>query len=230
MLLFLTLVCLAVAEPEPSALYRNYIQHRSTFSRLPVPRIGGLGRVSSLAREQGALITEQFFALQDNKCLARGLCQFGAMSEKGILDTIKEYEIPNLTLDDLWSLVNETIHSVSNYVQGGDDEDKRQLPTVDRLLGAVKVGKLLGYDSCKSLFDCSEDLFRNQQGRITCQGAGVICPGLSISCAMCGLYAPATCGAACTAAGLYCGFGGYACADAAAAAAAEAAAGPAVFK
>ena len=59
---------------------------------------------------------------------------------------------------------------------------------------------------------------------------GVICPGLSISCAMCGLYAPATCGAACTAAGLYCGFGGYACADAAAAAAAEAAAGPAVFK
>ena len=28
------------------------------------------------------------------------------MSEKGILDTIKEYEIPNLTLDDLWSLVN----------------------------------------------------------------------------------------------------------------------------
>ena len=47
---------------------------------------------------------------------------------------------------------------------------------------------------------------------------------------MCGLYAPATCGAACTAAGLYCGFGGYACADAAAAAAAEAAAGPAVFK
>ena len=41
--------------------------------------------------------------------MARGLCQFGAMSEKGILDTIKEYEIPNLTLDDLWSLVNVSL-------------------------------------------------------------------------------------------------------------------------
>ena len=41
--------------------------------------------------------------------------------------------------------------------------------------------------------------------------SGKICPGLSIGCAMCGLYAPMVCGSSCTVAALYCGFGGYTC-------------------
>ena len=48
--------------------------------------------------------------------------------------------------------------------------------------------------------------------RITCETLANICPGLSISCTMCGIYAPAVCGPACTFAGIYCGVSGYSCA------------------
>ena len=41
--------------------------------------------------------------------------------------------------------------------------------------------------------------------------AGNICPGLALSCTMCGIFTAGLCGPACTFAGLYCGVAGYSC-------------------
>lgn len=49
------------------------------------------------------------------------------------------------------------------------------------------------------------------QGRSTCKITGALCPGITIGCAVCGIFAPGTCGDTCIVAGLYCGSSGYAC-------------------
>ena len=33
-----------------------------------------------------------------------------------------------------------------------------------------------------------------REGRATCMAAGAVCPGVSIGCAMCGMFLPGTCG------------------------------------
>ena len=53
--------------------------------------------------------------------------------------------------------------------------------------------------------------FELREGRSTCKIAGTLCPGITIGCALCGVFAPATCGDTCIIAGLYCGTSGYAC-------------------
>ena len=50
-----------------------------------------------------------------------------------------------------------------------------------------------------------------REGRSTCKIAGTLCPGITIGCALCGVFAPATCGDTSIIAGLYCGTSGYAC-------------------
>ena len=50
-----------------------------------------------------------------------------------------------------------------------------------------------------------------RQSRSTCKITGALCPGITIGCALCGVFAPATCGDTCIIAGLYCGTSGYAC-------------------
>jgi len=50
-----------------------------------------------------------------------------------------------------------------------------------------------------------------RQSRSTCKISGALCPGITIGCALCGVFAPATCGDTCIIAGLYCGTSGYAC-------------------
>ena len=50
-----------------------------------------------------------------------------------------------------------------------------------------------------------------RQSRSTCKITGALCPGITIGCALCGVFAPGTCGDTCIIAGLYCGTSGYAC-------------------
>ena len=50
-----------------------------------------------------------------------------------------------------------------------------------------------------------------REGRSTCKISGQLCPGITIGCALCGVFAPGTCGDTCIIAGLYCGTSGYAC-------------------
>ena len=42
-----------------------------------------------------------------------------------------------------------------------------------------------------------------QGQRTTCTAAGALCPGVSIGCALCGVFSPGTCGQQCIIAGIY---------------------------
>ena len=68
--------------------------------------------------------------------------------------------------------------------------------------------------SASSLLDAALDVTPEpnmRQGRATCAAAGNLCPGVSIGCALCGIFLDSTCSAQCTIAALYCGVSGYAC-------------------
>ena len=77
-------------------------------------------------------------------------------------------------------------------------------------------------EMCNQLFACEtagKDIAAavlatpNNTPRATCKAAGALCPGVSIGCAMCGIFLPGTCGNQCIIAGLYCGVSAYACKD-----------------
>ena len=88
------------------------------------------------------------------------------------------------------------------------DSSNRATKNIDNLLGAVEVGKSLGGSACRALYECEAPV---PQARVTCETAGNLCPALAMSCTFCGIFTPAGCGFACTAAGLYCGVSGYSC-------------------
>jgi hypothetical protein len=39
----------------------------------------------------------------------------------------------------------------------------------------------------------------------TCSSAGALCPGVSVSCAVCAIFLPSGCGPTCTVGALFCG-------------------------
>ena len=86
----------------------------------------------------------------------------------------------------------------------------RDTRNIDSLLSAVQVGKALGEGACRSLYECGASV-TPAVARVSCATLGNICPGLAMSCTMCGIFAPAVCGPACTFAGIYCGVAGYTC-------------------
>ena len=72
---------------------------------------------------------------------------------------------------------------------------------------------------CDRLFTCQAGVgdltlpAHERQGRATCAAVGAVCPGLSIGCAVCAVFAPSTCGDQCIVAGLYCGTSLLGCAQ-----------------
>jgi len=179
-------------------------KQRAMLARMPMP-VGGLRSMSLQAKEQGALVVEQLLASNEEstRCMAKAVCQRGAAGKAK----------PEMDFGDAIEMLMDMF---ANMLP--DEDEEKRSTNINRVVGAYKVGESMGNEACRVLYQCETDFAEDdmagqtKQARITCEGAGMICPGLSISCAMCGLYAPAMCGSACTVAGLYCGFGGYACA------------------
>jgi len=160
-----------------------------------------LNEVSAIAKEHGAAIIENLLAKsnEQNECLARAACQYGAVVRKD-----------HLTEDDLvagFGVLEMILTEAEQHLSVNANSNTQ------RLLLSVVVGRTMGFDSCHTLFTCSQDYFQTefQQARATCEAGAMVCPAISIGCAMCGLFAPATCSQICTFAGLYCSVGGLAC-------------------
>ena len=98
-------------------------------------------------------------------------------------------------------------------------EQKTKLSKIGQLVAAYNVGGTSTTDSrlCQWLFPCRGDHNKIEasseiEGRIVpCKVTGAMCPGYSITCALCGMFMPSACGVICPYAGLYCGVSGYAC-------------------
>ena len=69
-----------------------------------------------------------------------------------------------MIIKDAWNTVKDKWEEIF-----GDDAERSNMK---QLIGAIEVGEAMGYDTCRSLFECSEDFFQVQQARITCDGAG----------------------------------------------------------
>ena len=91
-----------------------------------------------------------------------------------------------------------------------------KIVAIPALVKAWEVGqKTEDVDICLMLFPCEEKDFSflsaGRQARITCPNTAELCPGYSISCAVCALFLPEACAAVCPITALYCGVAGYAC-------------------
>ena len=97
-----------------------------------------------------------------------------------------------------------------------EGEQKAKLSKIRELVAAYNVGSSTTDSKlCQWLFPCRgqhEIEASGIEGRIVpCKVTGAMCPGYSITCALCGMFLPKACGVICPYAGLYCGVSGYAC-------------------
>ena len=70
-----------------------------------------------------------------------------------------------MIIKDAWNTVKDKWEDIF-----GDNAERSNM---QQLIGAIEVGEAMGYETCQSLFECSEDFFEVQQARITCNGAGI---------------------------------------------------------
>merc|ERR1712029_1074473 len=99
-----------------------------------------------------------------------------------------------------------------------DQKRKKKFKNVQKLVAAYNVGtSTKNVTLCQWLFPCQEKMAEEEeevegvQTRVKCTQMSKLCPGFSISCAMCGMLMPQACAGVCPMAGLYCGVSGYAC-------------------
>ncbi len=160
-------------------------------------------------------------------CFLRTACAVGTVDEEDVPGFSMASGLVNFR-SMLQSMIAEAEAEGAHYAQ---------YPTIRKILASFSVGSSTAHLAmCEELFECDvpadvslqevlstrnpEEAVTVAQMRTTCAAAGAICPGLSISCALCGVFLPGTCGNQCIIAGLYCGISGYSCAAEAAAAAA----------
>ncbi|CAB4070189.1 unnamed protein product [Lepeophtheirus salmonis] len=94
-------------------------------------------------------------------------------------------------------------------------------PSIYRAVASYEVGiSTKNLDLCEKLFPCIQTAthllneavtVKHRNSRATCNAVGSLCPGVSIGCALCGVFAPGTCGQQCIVGGIYCGVSSYSC-------------------
>ena len=81
-------------------------------------------------------------------------------------------------------------------LQAVSNEHVSKFTNTQSLVAAYKVGKNTHDPTlCQWLFPCKNDEIT--QARIQCSQTAHLCPGYSISCALCGIFLPNTCGLVC---------------------------------
>jgi len=149
------------------------------------------------SRDQSALMAEKYLDQFETSCVQRSFCQVAA--------TTKQDEYTNAAKLSV-SVINKMLEDVTN------DNLLNRLTNIQGLVSSYQVGKrTMNATMCKWLFPCKVHQKEVEVARVSCDQTAKLCPGFSISCALCGLFLPDTCGFVCPIAGLYCGVAGYAC-------------------
>ena len=185
----------------------------------------GYGTVFNTIKVQSAQLAESnLLAKEDGECMRRALCAMGTTRD------ITEW--PRLSLGKGLEHLMGVLTDMVGELQAVDENSKSNYPKIHQAVASYQVG-LEAKDPvlCDSLFSCPtpamellaeikdkpaasdfEDTeIAFSQSKVTCSAAGKLCPGISIGCALCGLFSPGTCGDQCIVAGAYCGVSGYAC-------------------
>merc|ERR1711997_470589 len=157
--IFLALLSLTAAHPDPATLFETI----PMLDKEPVGRYAP-ENIQDVLKDQGILLAEATFdsTLAKSSCLARELCQFGAKEEARFSPFSGQITIGN------------AIDTFTIFLAKMKDSANRSTKNIDNLLGAVEVGKTLGTQACRALYDCTPPA---QRGRVTCETAGNLCPG-----------------------------------------------------
>merc|ERR1719245_442903 len=190
----------------------------------------GYGNLAKTKKFQMAKLAEENLANilsggKTDQCLQRSLCAIGAVS--------KTTSWPRHSLGKGLSLFSQTLQKIHSDV--GDFTDfSEHFPKIDQAIANFEVGKVakrqelcdqlyvcpitsteilkrINYETKASDFENAQDSVGGIEARSTCQAAGKLCPGISIGCALCGVFLPGTCGDQCIVAGIYCGVSALAC-------------------
>merc|ERR1712156_801664 len=182
-------------------------------------------------RIQSAVRVSEVALADKDGCLRRSMCVLGAISS-----TRENGNLPKISIANG---AQNFLHIVERMiaVAGMTGLTKDQLPNLRQVIASNVVGKSSVEEIRKeALFDATSPnnqalpttgLFSTlfaptadysihksttdiREGRSTCKITGQLCPGITIGCALCGVFAPGTCGDTCIIAGLYCGTSGYA--------------------
>ena len=196
------------------------------FYRGEPSAMGSSGTVFKTIKVQSAQLAESnLLAREDGECLRRALCAMGTTRD------ITEW--PRLSLGKGLEHLLVVLTDMVGELQAVDENAESNYPKIHQAAASYQVG-LTAKDPvlCNTLFACStsamellaeikvepvasdfeeEAELAFSQPKATCSAAGKLCPGISIGCALCGLFSPGTCGDQCIVAGVYCGVSGYAC-------------------
>ena len=163
-------------------------------------------------RINSAQMAENNLRNHKDDCFLRTMCAVGTSDEN----------IPEMTIgsgiQNFRSILDKVVKDIK--VAGLNPET---FPSINRALASHTLGRnTKDLSICDRIFPCAsgksaKDLLDRavsgvlRESRATCQAAGSFCPGISIGCALCGMFSPGTCGNQCVIAGLYCGVSAYAC-------------------
>merc|ERR1712217_1006995 len=156
-----------------------------------------------IIQQQSAFTAESSLDGAMNRCLLNQFCQVGTA----------EGRLPE---DSLASALYESYNVVNTVLQ--TSSRAHPMPNMQKIKSAFELGqKTRKVSLCSEVFECANkdaDIqIPNPASRktIDCSNLAKVCPGLTISCSLCGLFIPGLCGAVCPMAGLFCGSSGYLC-------------------
>jgi len=156
-----------------------------------------------IIQQQSAFTAESSLDGAMNRCLLNQFCQVGTA----------EGRLPE---DSLASALYESYNVVNTVLQ--TSSRAHPMPNMQKIKSAFELGqKTRKVSLCSEVFECDNrdaDIpIPNPASRksIDCSNLAKVCPGLTISCSLCGLFIPGLCGAVCPMAGLFCGSSGYLC-------------------
>ncbi len=151
---------------------------------------------------QSVQIAEAFLKQYTDTCVINSYCKLG----QNLAEESKTFSSEYLSVDFLKRMLSDVMENPEV-----DRDSFPELTTIRSIVAAFELGRKTGKntDLCNSIFPCSANSKR--QGRGFCNSVKSVCPGLAISCSMCGIFNPQLCRRVCIVTAGSCGLSLYSC-------------------
>jgi len=188
-------------------LYRQHVVPRNPFEIYRERALRKQEMVVRHAQTQSVIMAEQYLSNfgsnKDQTCTQRSFCDIATNDDLRSETSIAAAEAIRM----MEKMLNFAGKESSRYVT------RQKYPHISQLVASYTVGKSTQDRSlCASLFPCNDGIIQDVEARqFSCKQIGKICPGVSLSCGLCAVLSPESCGAVCPVAAIFCGTSGYAC-------------------
>jgi len=188
-------------------LYRQHVVPRNPFEIYRERALRKQEAVVRNAQTQSVIMAEQYLSNfgsnKDQRCTQRSFCDLATSGDLRSETSIAAAEAIRM----MEKMLNVAGKESSRY------QTRQKYPHISQLIASYTVGKSTkDRRLCTSLFPCNDGHIQDAEARqFSCKQIGKICPGVSLSCGLCAVLSPESCGAVCPVAAIFCGTSGYAC-------------------